>query len=467
MARTLGVCALTVFASSAFVVAPRIVHAQALDSAAARAARARAAFAEAGRAATVREALPHLARAARTWPTQPSYWMSMARAGARMADTAAVHEALVALASLETGRGLLMDSAMRRLTLAPTLRASVTALERATAPIVGGHVVAAIADSNVFAEGIDANTRTGHLYVGSVRQRTVLEITPNGDVRDLAVSRDSRVGAVLGVRVARDGKHLYATTATLPMMHNYSPLDSAVGAIVYIRIADGAVLRRWEVPRDGSQHLLGDLAIAADGTVFATDSYAPVIFVLRPDADTLQQIRHRHFRSLQGIAVIPGHRALVVADYSHGLLRVDIDRESVVRLDDVPGSTTLGIDGIIWHEGAILAVQNGVQPPRIIRITLNAAHTGVATFRVIDRQPAIADEPTIGTLWRGGFVYVANSQWDKYDEAGMRKPGTALGPTRLMCVPLPQLTTARTGMRKTASAPPPSRACKTRDAASP
>ncbi len=451
----------------ALTTAPVLLSAQSLDSAAAHAADARTAFAEAGRAVTLREALPHVTRAARAWPTQPSYWVSMARIGARIADTAAVWEALEALAPMGAGPLLLTDTAVGRIAQAPALRASFAAVVSGAATVAGGRVVATIADSTVFAEGVDANRKTGHLYVASIRQRTVFEIAPDGRVRDLDVSRHERVGALLGVRVANDGAHLYATTAGLPTMMNYSAGDSALHAILRIRLTDGAVLQRWDLPRDGARHLLGDLAIAADGTVYATDSYAPVVFVLRPGADTLAQIRHRHFRSLQGIAPIPGQQAFIVADYSHGLLRVDAATGRVDRLRDAPGSTTLGIDGLTWYDGTIIAVQNGVQAPRVIRLTLNATHTAVDSFRVIDRQPELADEPTIGTVWGGDYVYVANSQWEKYDETGTRKPGTALAPTRLLCIPLAQPVAGRNGTRKTASAPPVSRGCNRSDAASP
>jgi hypothetical protein len=447
-------------------------QAQAVDSTAAYASTARSAFQAAGQAATLREALPHLARAAHAWPTQSSYWISLARVGARLSDTAAVREALGALAPMGAGITLLSDTSLHRLAQAPSIRAAFDSLKRSTATVTGGRVVATIADSGVFAEGVDADPRSGALYVGSIAQRTVFEVAANGRVRDLQVSRTKPVGAILGVRVTNDGRHVYATTAGLRMMRGYQPGDSALVAILKIRITDGEVVARWDVPHDGARHLLGDLAIDAHGTVYATDSFAPVIYVLRPGADTLLQVRHPLFRSLQGVAPIPGTSHLVVADYSHGLLRVDVDRQSVVRIADASGTTTLGFDGLVWHDGALVGVQNGVQSPRIARLTLNDDQTRVLQFRVIDRQPEVATEPTIGTIWRGGFVYVANSQWDAYDDDGVRRPGSVLRATTLLCVPLGTVrgqaaAADRKGTRSTASAPPPARACNASDAASP
>jgi hypothetical protein len=55
---------------------------------------------------------------------------------------------------------------------------------------------------------------------------------------------------------------------------------------------------------------------------------------------------------------------------------------------------------------------------------------------VLDRNWKIADEPTIGTMVGNEFVYVANSQWDKYSDDGTRKPSIPLSRPVLLAIPL-------------------------------
>ncbi|MEO7083749.1 MAG: hypothetical protein ABI442_14870 [Gemmatimonadaceae bacterium] len=105
-------------------------------------------------------------------------------------------------------------------------------------------------------------------------------------------------------------------------------------------------------------------------------------------------------------------RRLYLSDYSHGLLRVDLDSHRVIRLDDAPGSASLGCDGIVLYDGTIIAVQNGVTPARIMRFNLDASGTPIASASVLDQNISIADEPTIGTIAGHDFVYAANSQWE-------------------------------------------------------
>lgn len=440
------------------------------------AASARTAFAAAARATTLDATLISLRKAAQAWPSQPAYWTAVARFAARASDTLVLVEALTALRGMRTGGVVVTDTAISRLRSIASVQHAVRALEGATHDLPAGHVIATLLDSTVFAEGMDAAARTGALYVASIRHGTVYEVAADGRVRDLALARHPHVGAMLGVRVSPDGRSLFVTTAALPAYAGYSAADSTLSALLQIRIRDGALEQRWDMTADGSPHVFGDLAVAPDGTVYVSDSYAPLLLRVRPGAGAFDSITHGLFRSLQGIAVVPHSNTLIVADYSHGLLRVNVDTKSVHRISDVPGTTSLGIDGIAWYAGSIVGVQNGVSPARVVRYHLNSDQSRIVRVVVVDQQPELADEPTIGAMLGDGFVYVANSQWEKFDNAGRRRATVPLQPTRLICVSLaaeratPDTAvqsvtgTARNGTRNTASAPPPSRACNVSDA---
>ena len=129
---------------------------------------------------------------------------------------------------------------------------------------------------------------------------------------------------------------------------------------------------------------------------------------------------------------------MFVADYSHGILRVDLATAQVTRVTEGPGTTALGCDGIAWDRGAIVAVQNGVTPPRVVRFVLDAGASRIERTEVLDRHLPVADEPTIGAIANGEFVYVANSQWEKWDGAGRPLPGAALRQPVLLGVALPR-----------------------------
>lgn len=385
----------------------------------------------------MRRALAFIARAAESWPTQPSYVWANAVLSARAHDSAAALNALQSYAALGLGRDLRAESSFAWLAGTPRFESAVSTHDANARPLAKSRVRATLPDSTFWPEGMDFDPRTHRFYVASVGHRTIAEVSADGRVREL-ISRDGRdVGAILGVRVDTVRGVLWATTSGVTQAPGSRLGDTAIAALLRIRISDGAIERRWNLPLIPGGHVLGDLAIGPKGDVFVTDSNEPVFYRLRPGSDTLESLRSPLFRSLQGIAPSPDGRLVYVADYSHGLLRVELGSRTVTRLGDAPGATSIGCDGLAWDRGAIVAVQNGVSPARVMRFVLDASGRNVARADLIDRNSTIADEPTIGTVVGGEFVYVANSQWEKYRDAGERISSKPLTAPVLLAAPLP------------------------------
>ena len=377
-----------------------------------------------------------IARAAGAWPTQAAYVWGLAVVSARMADTVGARDALRAYAALGLGRDLRADSTFAALLALPDFRAISAAHEANRADLSRSTVRATAPDSTFWPEGMDYDPLGGAFYLASVRHGTILGIEPDGRTRELLSRHLPNVGAVLGVRVDTVRRVLWATTSGIPQREGYQPQDSAIAALLRVSLRDGSVERRWDLPPVEGGHVLGDLAVAPNGDVYVTDSNQPVVYRLKAGEDTLAMFTSKLFRSLQGVAPTTDARTVYLADYSHGLMRLDPTTGEVTRLRDAEGSTSLGCDGIAFDHGAIIAVQNGVTPARLMRFVLDATGSAVARAEVLDRNTSVADEPTIGAIVGDSFVYVANSQWEKYDERGARRPGVPLTAPILLAVPL-------------------------------
>ena len=376
-----------------------------------------------------------IARAAAAWPVQPAYLWASAVLSARSGDVRGAIAALDRYADLGLGRDLGIDSTFAALRTLPGFAELSTRHDVNRQPIVRGRPRASLRDSTFWPEGMDIDPRNGRIYVASVRHRTVAVVDANGSTRELWPRDRGDLSSVLGVRVDTARNVLWVTTSPVRASPDFTRGDTSSATLLRVRLGDGAVERRWLLPR--GDHALGDLAVGPHGDVFVTDSNDPVLYRLRPGADTLEAMRDARFRSLQGLAPSPDGRFLFFADYSHGLLRVDLEHGSVLRLDDAPHSTSLGCDGIAWDRGAIVAVQNGVTPARVMRFALDPTWSRIARADVLDQNWRVADEPTIGAVAGGQFVYVANSQWEKFDAAGRRVSGKPLTAPQLLAIPLP------------------------------
>ena len=179
------------------------------------------------------------------------------------------------------------------------------------APIARSRVRATLADSTFWPEGMDFDPRTRRFYVASVRHRTIAEIGADGTSREL-MARDRSRSRRDARRSRRHGarRSLGDDVGRSAVAERYAAGDSAIAALLRIRISDGTIEQRWDLPPIPGGHMLGDLAVGPTGDVFVTDSNDPVLYRLRPDADTLEAVRSPLFRSLQGLAPSPDGTAL-------------------------------------------------------------------------------------------------------------------------------------------------------------
>jgi sugar lactone lactonase YvrE len=380
----------------------------------------------------------HARRAFEAWPAQPFYVAAYASLSARMSDTAQTVRALTHLADLGLGLDVAADSDFALVKNAAALRGVVRRLAANAAPMAKSVVAATLAEADFFPEGMSHDPARGVWYLGSIRHRKVTRIARGGAADDIVKAGQDGLWAVFGVRADPASGTLWVTTAAIPQMAGYVPADSGRSGIYAFDLSTGRLKARYLLPPSAPGHLLGDLVVAPNGDVYATDSQDPAIWrVLKGGSEAQEFLRHPLFRSLQGPAVDPAGRTLYVADYSHGVLAVDLNTRETSVLATPPRTTALGIDGLAWHAGSLVGVQNGVAPPRIVRLALDGRGRRIIGIEVIDRQLALATEPTIGTVWGKSFFYVANSQWESYDQAGRLKAGVRLEPPRILEITLP------------------------------
>jgi len=243
------------------------------------------------------------------------------------------------------------------------------------------------------------------------KDNTLRRFTPEGD----------ELLGVLGLAVDEATGSLWAATSSVRAMRGYTPEQEGAAELVELDLASGAIRRTLPItvkPGGTPAHLLGDLAIAEDGSIFVTDSGEPVIWYLPRGAAALERwVESPEFISLQGIVVLPG--ALIVADRVNGLLRVDLSRRTVGLLPSPPDVTLVGIDGLVLGpDGHLLAIQNGVNPTRVLRIQLEPDGAGVAAVTVLESGHLTMVAPSLGCIGpEGDLFFVGNAGWPRFERS--------------------------------------------------
>jgi sugar lactone lactonase YvrE len=167
-----------------------------------------------------------------------------------------------------------------------------------------------------------------------------------------------------------------------------------------------------------------------------TDSASNQVYRFDGGAHTFRRLMvHRSLSAPNGIALADDDRQLFVAD-DFGVVRVDLD--SGASMDVIPGprNTLAGIDGLYWHKGSLIAVQNGIGSPRIAAFRLSRDGSRVTQTIVLENRTAFTTTPTTGALHGNDFYFIANSQVDNLNGDKILDV-TKLAPVRIAVVRLP------------------------------
>ncbi|MBL7850949.1 MAG: hypothetical protein JNN04_08610 [Cyclobacteriaceae bacterium] len=276
-----------------------------------------------------------------------------------------------------------------------------------------------LTDRSLHVESVSVNLNTGTAYVGSVHKRKIVAIDANGNARDFTKPGEHGLTAVLGLRVDLKRQSLWACSSPLEEMDGY---DSLLPSRVYrFDLETGKLLAQYEAP--GTGHVLGDLAIGPNGQVLVSDSRTNEVYIVNEKSGALDRfLTDETFWSMQGLTFSDDGKYVFIADYVKGPFRLEMATRKLIKIGSTPENSLKGIDGLLFHQGTLLALQNGTYPLRVMRFQLNSTLDTITRADIIDQGRHELNEPTQGTLLGNDFYYVANSQWGAYDENHRPKP---------------------------------------------
>jgi Repeat of unknown function (DUF6923) len=283
-------------------------------------------------------------------------------------------------------------------------------------------------DPKLIPEGIAYDAKGMRFFIGSIAQHKIVAAHAQ-ELSDFSNAAD-KLDAILGLAVDTTRKYLYAVTTN---GFEESAKKERRNAVVRYDLKDGRPMDRFVAP-DAMQ--LNDLAIATDGTLYVTDSQTGSLFRKKPEEKTLTKFGATGaLRGANGIALAPDGALYVTL--STGIARVDTTSGEPTRLPQPDTVVTGGIDGLYWHGGDLIGIQNSTNPGRVIRIALTNKGMQIAGVTVLQshHHPEF-DEPTTGAIAQGALYVIANSYVGHYQPEGTIKDAADLKSTAVIAVPL-------------------------------
>ena len=303
--------------------------------------------------------------------------------------------------------------------------ARITALlDAAKKPVTASKPFLTLAEKDLVAEDIAYDSLSKRFFVSSVRQGKILAIDKNGHAVDFLAQGQPDLWAILPLGVDAKRRYLWAATAAMPEGPGYSAAIEGRSALLKYSLDSAGLLKRYDLPT--GKHALGDMTVSPSGDVFVSDGTEGTVYWVDHTRDSMEILAPPGtFRSPQTPALSDDGRSLLVADYSRGISVIDLASKQTKLLKHPPELSLGGIDGLYLSGTTLIAIQNGTNPERIIRMKLDDALTNIVEWQTIEANWKGLGDPTHGVLVGHDFYFIANSGWDQLGDNGALKPGAA------------------------------------------
>lgn len=253
-------------------------------------------------------------------------------------------------------------------------------------------------EKDLIPEGLAYDSERNVFYLSSMNRRKIVKIGRDGVATDFVPPDQFGLLPVLGIRLNSSDNTVWAASST----------DSGQTELLHFD-ATGKLLGRFK-PEGTAKHGFNDLVIRKNGEVITTDSLDNKVFRFDPVARAFAALMiHRPLFFPNGIALSADDHTLFVAD-ALGVVSVDLANGKSRDVDPGPRSTLAGIDGLYWHNGSLIGIQNGIGSPRVAAFHLSTDGLRVTRTTVLENRTNFCVLPTTGAIRGSDFYFIANSQ---------------------------------------------------------
>ena len=314
------------------------------------------------------------------------------------------------------------DSAFAAFKSSPDFRRMVEQVHKDFPAVNESRVTFTSVERDIFPEGLEYDPSSDSFYLSSMYHPKIFRITRDGKSELFVPAARYSLLPVLGIRMDQADGTIWSDS---------SSGDTGRSELLHFD-RTGALLARYPTA-ENRKHEFNDLVVLRGGTIFLTDTLANEVYRFDAGTHTFTPLSPpRELLFPNGIAITDDENYLYVADQL-GVLRIDLKTDESAEVDPGPHNTVAGVDGLYWHKGSLVAVQNGIGTPRVavFRLAPDGIHVVKATVLV-----NFLSTPTTGAIRGDDFYFIVNSQADNLNGSHILDV-TRLQPVRIAVVHLP------------------------------
>jgi hypothetical protein len=277
-----------------------------------------------------------------------------------------------------------------------------------------------VQEKDILSESLAFDAKTGDFFISSTRKGKILKRSPDGTTSDFA-TQDDGLWMTIGIKLDDERRHLWVCSSGGSNLIGYDRSNSGPAGIFKFDLDSGELLWSFVLDEPTKTHFFNDIVIAKDGTAYASHMFedAAIYVVKENRASILSQPDFLSFPN--GLTLSSDERYLFVA-HRGGIGRLELasgEWRNLSSEDNIKGS-----DGLYFYKNTLLGV---VQDERSVKqFVLDETLERVTKVNILEQNHPMMNQPTTGVLADDIFYYIANAQFESFNEDGSLFPSEKL-----------------------------------------
>jgi sugar lactone lactonase YvrE len=294
----------------------------------------------------------------------------------------------------------------------------------------GVKVITTYTEKEVIPEGITIDPAKGTIYVSSIALKKIIAINKDGSHKDFIKSGQHDFLEGLGMKIDARKQWLWVVSN--------AKVNNLFTSFVHVFDIQTGSLKQKYVIKDTTRHLLNDLILHPNGSIYITDTYDASLYKVDPVKQTLSLfIKDSLIAWPNGIACHTNGN-MYIATYSHGLMQLDLSSKKLTPLKGYTDSTmAYNLDGLVYWNNHLIGVYNGAKTDKdnaIVQYALNNSGDKIVSEKIIDKGNALFHDPTTAAVLGNKLYVLANSYLGAYNanKESVKGISDKLGPVTVL-----------------------------------
>ncbi len=370
-------------------------------------------------------------RVAELRPFAGNIRLEIAAAHAMLNDLTPAYDALVRLQSAGYAFDIAADARLENLQGYELWDYLVHGFSNNGRPSGRGKVLMTIDGKDLLVESIAWDPARSAFLAGSVRNGEVYVLDGDGQRATLIAPDDADgLWGVFDLAVDAERNRLWVASAAIPHVRHAKAIDYGRAGVWQFELSTGRFIDKVVMDNRDGRYLFSSIAVAPNGDVYVANSLAPQIF--KREAGELRPIvQNPRLTGIRGLTFSGDGKRMYFADPELGVFALDASTGRPIDVRVARDLTLFGIEEMAWSDGALIAIQSGINPTRVVRFALDASGTGITSALPLDVAKPEFSAPARGVVAGGKFYFIANSQRSQYDGYGIPRDASKLEPARI------------------------------------